>query len=93
MTELRVKPDRESDEENVNKCYILLSLTPILSGSLRLFKSPNLQPRFAANYRLRTSDALQAATAIQAQATAFLTHNPVFERVSRLGALVLDRFV
>jgi predicted nucleic acid-binding protein len=44
-------------------------------------------------HRLRTPDALQAATAALAGATALITHNAVFERVDSLRSLVLDRLL
>ena len=42
-------------------------------------------------HRLRTPDALQAATAIQSQATGLITNDGVFERVKEFEILVLDR--
>jgi predicted nucleic acid-binding protein len=42
-------------------------------------------------YRLRTPDALQAATATHALATGLVTNDSVFERVDGFETLVLDR--
>lgn len=43
-----------------------------------------------AKYNLRTPDALQVATAIQAQCDAFLTNDRTIKRVSEIQVLVLD---
>lgn len=46
--------------------------------------------RLRAKYRLRTPDALQIATAIEAGCDAFLTNDTSFRRVSEMRVLVLD---
>jgi predicted nucleic acid-binding protein len=46
--------------------------------------------RLRAKYRLRTPDALQVATAIEAGADAFLTNDAGIQRVSEARVLVLD---
>ena len=43
-----------------------------------------------AAHRLRTPDALQAATAVRAQATGLVTNDAVFRRVDLFETLVLD---
>ncbi len=92
MTELLVKPYREADKETAAKCYALLSTYPNLEWISPTLEIADLAAEIRAAHRLRTPDALQAATAIEARATVFLTNDPVFERVSNLNALVLDRF-
>jgi predicted nucleic acid-binding protein len=49
--------------------------------------------RLRANYNLRTPDAIQLATAIQARATAFLTNDSFLTSVSDLEILILDQLV
>jgi predicted nucleic acid-binding protein len=44
-------------------------------------------------HRLRTPDALQAATAEHSGATGFITNDAVFERVKTFETLVLDRLL
>lgn len=44
-----------------------------------------------ARYKLQTPDAIQAATAILARATAFITNDPIFERIPEFDTLILDR--
>jgi hypothetical protein len=42
---------------------------------------------------LRTPDALQAATAIHAQATGFITNDPIFERLEGFETMILERLL
>jgi predicted nucleic acid-binding protein len=60
--------------------------------------APNLEiadlaARLRAAYRLRTPDALQAAAAAHASATALIANDAVFERVEGFEALILDRLL
>ncbi len=93
MTELLVPCYRDRDEQQANEFFALLSTFPNLD-----WIAPNLEiADFAAQLRglhgLRTPDALQAATAIYAHATAFITNDPVFDRVDQFETLVLDRLL
>jgi predicted nucleic acid-binding protein len=93
MTELLVKPYRESDYESAATFYALLSTYPNLEWISPTLEIADLAAQIRAAHRLRTPDALQPATSIRTRASAFLTNDPVFERVPNLGCLVLDRFV
>jgi len=93
MTELLVKPYRESDEENAAKYYALLSTYPNLEWISPTLEIADLAAEIRALHRLRTPDALQAATAVHTNATAFLTNDPVFRRIKGFEALILDDFV
>jgi predicted nucleic acid-binding protein len=60
--------------------------------------APNLEvadiaARIRAAHRLRTPDALQAATAVHAQVTGLVTNDPVFARVEAFETLVLDQLL
>jgi len=56
---------------------------PILERALKL----------RATHRVRTPDAIHAATALIAGCTLFATNDPVFRRVSGLQAVILDDYV
>ena len=56
---------------------------PILERALKL----------RAAHRVRTPDAIHAATALIAGCTLFATNDPVFRRVSGLQAVILDDYV
>jgi predicted nucleic acid-binding protein len=90
MTELLVQPYRDSDEQLVDEFYGLLSTYPNLEWIAPGLEIADAAGRVRARYRLRTPDALQAATAASANVTGFITNDPVFERVSDFETLVLD---
>ena len=93
MTELLVQPYRDGDQNRADEFYALLSTYPHLE-----WIAPNLEiadeaARLRALHRIKTPDALQAATALQSGATAMVTNDPVFARLDALETAVLDRFV
>jgi len=90
MTELLVQPYRDSDEKRVNLFYSLLSTYPNLDWIAPSLDIADIAARIRSTHRLRTPDALQAASAVQAQATGFITNDPVFKRVEIFETLVLD---
>jgi len=91
MTELLVQPYRDLDEQRVDEFYALLSTYPNLEWIAPNLEIADLAGRIRALHRLRTPDALQAATAAHAQATGLITNDPAFERVENFETLVLDR--
>lgn len=93
MTELLVKPYRETSEENVDTLYALLSTYPDFAWIPSTLEIAALAAKIRASYRLRTPDALQAATAVHAQATAFVTNDPIFRRIPDFDTLILNDFV
>jgi predicted nucleic acid-binding protein len=50
----------------------------------------DIAARLRALHRLRTPDALHAATAVYAQVTGLITNDSVFQRVGAFETLVLD---
>lgn len=93
MTELLVHPYRESDEQRVDEFYGLLSTYPNLEWIAPNLEIADLAARFRALHRLRTPDALQAATAAYTRVTALITNDAVFERVETFETLVLERLL
>ena len=93
MTELLVQPYRERNEPQVDEFYGLLSTYPNLQWIAPNLEIADAAARVRAAHRLRTPDALQAATAMHAHATAFITNDPVFERVNEFETAVLDRLL
>ncbi len=91
MTELLVQPWREGNEELVNQYYGLLSLFPNLDWIAPDLDIADNAARIRAEYRLRTPDAIQIATAIRRGATAFLTNDSDLARIPQLEIGVLDR--
>jgi predicted nucleic acid-binding protein len=93
MTELLVPSYRNKDEHQVDEFYGLLSTYPNLRWIPPDLETADLAARLRADYRLRTPDALQAATAIQARVTGFVTNDPVFARITEFKTAVLDHFL
>ena len=93
MTELLVQPYRDGNEQRVNTFYSLLSTYPNLAWIAPDLEVADIAAKIRAMHRLRTPEALQAACAIQAQATGFITNDIVFERVEAFETLVLDRLL
>ena len=91
MTELLVPSYRERDESRVDAFYGLLSTYPNLRWIAPDLETADLAAKLRALYRLRTPDALQAATAIRAEATGFVTNDPAFARIEQFDTVVLHR--
>ena len=93
MTELLVQPYRDSDEQRANDFYGLLSTYPNLDWIAPNLEIADLAARIRALHRLRTPDALQAATALHTLSTGLITNDPAFERVEGFETMVLDELV
>lgn len=93
MTELLVQPYRDFDEQRLDEFYALISRFPNLHWVAPNLEIADLAAQLRARYRLRTPDALQAATVLQSQATGLITNDPVFARVEALETLVLDQLL
>jgi predicted nucleic acid-binding protein len=93
MTELLVPSYRDKDEDQVDEFYSLLSTYPNLRWVAPDLETADVAARLRADYRLRTPDALQAATALRAHATGFVTNDPVFARIKEFKTAVLDQFL
>jgi predicted nucleic acid-binding protein len=90
MTELLVQPYRDSSEQRVDEFYALLSTYPNLAWIAPNLEIADVAARLRALHRMRTPDALQAATAVHAGVTGLITNDAVFERVGGIETLVLD---
>jgi predicted nucleic acid-binding protein len=91
MAELLVQPYRAGNEPLVNKYFGLLSLFPHLEWVAPDLTIADAAAQIRAHRRLRTPDALQAATAICRGATAILTNHAEFARVPQIEVGVLDQ--
>lgn len=93
LTELLAKPYQVADDTMVRTYHALLTGYPNLSWVPPDLAIADLAAQFRAKHRMRTPDALQAATAIHATTTGFVTNDPVFKRVAALQILVLDDLI
>lgn len=90
LTELLIKPHRESNLTLANAIYELLVFYPNLSWIPADLDIAALAGRYRAQYRLRTPDALQAATATRSQATGLITNDLIFARIGDFETLQFD---
>jgi len=93
MTELLVHPYQQQDLARVHDLIALLSEYPNL-----VWLAPDLEmaaraAELRAQHRLQTPDALQAAAAVYANASALVTNDPMFRRVPEFEVLILDDYV
>lgn len=85
-----MQPYRAVDIDRVNKFYALLSTFPHLEWVAPTLGIADFGAQLRAEHRLRTPDALQAATAISCKATGFVSNDPAFRRVAGLEVMVLE---
>jgi predicted nucleic acid-binding protein len=93
MTELLVHPYREDDEQLVDQFYGLFSAYPNLDWILPDLEVADNAARLRAAHNLRTPNALLAACAIKARATALVSNDQIFARVPGLEILTLDQLL
>jgi predicted nucleic acid-binding protein len=93
MTELLVLSYRDNDEHKVDAFYGLLSTYPNLRWIAPDLETADLAAKLRAGHRLRTPDALQAATAVRAQATGLITNDPVFARIPEFETAILNQLL
>lgn len=90
MTEVLVRPYRESNQRLVDEFRGLLNIYPNLTWIAPDLNIADRAARYRAQHRLRTPDAIQAATAVHTGATGFITNDAAFKRVPAFESLVLE---
>jgi predicted nucleic acid-binding protein len=93
LTEILVQPYRNENLPQAEAFYGLLTTLPNLEWVPPSLRIANLAAALRASYRMQTPGALIAATAVQCRASAFLTNDPIFRRVTSLEVLILDEYV
>jgi predicted nucleic acid-binding protein len=92
MTELLVQPYRENNSDQIDEFYGLLSTYPNLEWIAPDLAVADTAARLRAVHKLRTPDAIQAATAMEGSATGLVTNDPILARLDDLEVVVLDQF-
>lgn len=90
MTEVLTRPYAQQSPLLVNAYYKLLSLYPNLDWIAPDLEIADLAARFRAEHKMRTPDAIQAATAVRSGAKGFISNDPVFRRVPGLDVLLFE---
>ena len=90
LLEILVQPYREKLDGLVLKFYALLTTYPNMRWIELSKEIADSAARIRAEYRLKTPDAIQVATAVSSGATGFICNDPVFKRVRECECLLLD---
>ena len=90
LAEILVHPYRKFGDRGTDELFATLTTFPNLSWVAPDIPISDQAARIRATHRLRLPDAIHAATALLAGATALVTNDPVFRRVPDLDILVLD---
>lgn len=93
MTELLVHPYRSGDADRASELFGALCTYPNLEWIFPTLEIAAIAAEIRALHRLRTPDALQAATAVHSKATALITNDPALKRVPGFDVLLLGDFV
>ncbi len=90
LLEVLVAPHQKGDEELVMKYYALLTTYPHLKLLPLTSEIADRAAQIRAAHRLKTPDAIQAATAVHFAATGFICNDAAFRRVRELDCLILE---
>jgi predicted nucleic acid-binding protein len=90
LLEILVQPYRKKLDDLVLKFFALLTTYPNLKWVDLDVDIADTAARLRADHRLKTPDAIQAATAICSGATGFLCNDTVFKKVKEFDCLFLD---
>ena len=90
LLEILVQPYRRQLDDLVLKFYGLLTTYPNVSWIDLNLEVADRAARLRAEYRLKTPDAIQLASAISSGATGFICNDVVFKRVEGIDCLLLD---
>lgn len=90
MTEILTLPYQGADDSQADTYFGLLSTYSHLEWVPPDLQMARMAARFRASHRLRTPDAIQAATAIRSGAQGFISNDKIFRRVEGLETLILD---
>ena len=88
LLEVLVQPYRLGELDRVNKFYVLLSTFPHLEWVPPDLQIADVAARLRADPKLRTPDAIQAATALCSGATGFVSNDALLDRY-RVGARII----
>jgi predicted nucleic acid-binding protein len=93
LAEILVQPYRNANLAQAESFYFLLTTMPNLEWIPPSLQIANSAASLRASHRLETPDALIAATALFCHATALVTNDPIFRRISALDVIILDEHI
>jgi predicted nucleic acid-binding protein len=93
MTEILTLPYQGADELQADTYFGLLSTYSQLEWVPPDLQMARMAARFRASHRLRTPDAIQAATAVHSGVRGFITNDGAFRRVEQLEVMLFDELL
>ena len=93
LTELLVQPYRHCDQQRVDEFFALITAYPNLTWIPPDLSIAAVAARIRAAHRLRTPDAVQAATALHVGATGLISNDAAFAKWSSVEVLLLDHLL
>jgi predicted nucleic acid-binding protein len=90
LLEILVQPYREKLDDLVMKFFALFTTYPNLRWVDMNVEIADTAARLRAEHRLKTPDAIQAASAVCSGASGFLCNDGIFKRVKGIDCLLLD---
>ena len=90
LLEILVQPYRQKKEDLVLKFYALLTTYPHLAWIPMTLNVADQAAKLRAEHRLKTPDAIQAASAISCGATGFVSNDRAFDKALAVERRVLD---
>jgi len=93
LLEVLVQPYRLKKDDLILKFYSLLTTYPNLTWIPMTLAVADNAARIRAEYRLKTPDAIQAASAITTGATGFVCNEKIFEKIANFESFVLEKHV
>jgi predicted nucleic acid-binding protein len=92
LLEVLVQPYRLQKDDIVLKFYALLTSYPNLTWVPVGLNVADKAAQIRAGYRLKTPDAIQAASAIVAGATGFICNDKAYQQVEEFECLIIDEY-
>lgn len=90
LMEILVQPYKKKADDLVLKFYALFTTYPNLNWIDLNLAIADIAAKLRADYRLKTPDAIQAASAVSSGVTGFLCNDTAFKRVKEFECFLLD---
>lgn len=93
LLEILVQPYQRKKDDLAIKFYSLFTTYPHLVWVPMTLNVADTAAKLRAEYRLKTPDAIQAASAIAHGATGFVCNDKVFQKIKEIECLVIDDYI
>lgn len=93
LLEVLMQPYQLKKDDLVLKFYALLTSYPHLTWVPMTLNVADHAAKLRAEHRLKTPDAIQAASAIACKATGFICNDKVFRKVEEFESIIIDDYI